>query len=133
MLIALYDTLAGNLRRAADAERNNNLEKRCSEVNHALLVIGYLEDRIDRASAGELSQKLVSLYASLRRKLIEAQVKRSPEILERQMEQMLDIRETWQTMELAGLDTQNTFHGAPAQTDHSGQASHPSHTLSWSA
>jgi flagellar protein FliS len=133
LLIALYDTLAGNLRRAADAERNNNLEKRCSEVNHALLVIGYLEDCIDRASGGELSQKLVRLYASLRRILIEAQVKRSPEILEQQMEQMLDIRETWQTMEFAGLDAQCTFHGAPVQADHNALASNPSHTLSWSA
>src|ERR1700733_7096825 len=94
LLIALYDTLAGNLRRAADAERSNNLEKRCLEVNHALLVIGYLEDWIEQASVGELTQKLVGLYSSLRRKLIEAQVKRSPEILERQMERVLSIRES---------------------------------------
>ena len=61
MLIALYDTLAGNLRRAADAERSNNLEKRCLELNHAFLVIGYLEDAIERASGGDLAQQLVSL------------------------------------------------------------------------
>jgi flagellar secretion chaperone FliS len=134
LLIALYDTLAGNLRRAADAERSNNLEKRCLEVNHALLVIGYMEDWIEQASAGELTQKLVGLYSSLRRKLIEAQVKRSPEILERQMERVLSIRESWQTMELIGPDTQNTFSSALTQ---GGQdytpASNPSRTSSWSA
>ena len=36
LLIALYDTLAGNLRRAAAAQRRNDLEDRCHEVKHAL-------------------------------------------------------------------------------------------------
>jgi flagellar protein FliS len=133
LLIALYDTLAGNLRRAADAERNNNMEKRCLEVNHALLVIGYLEDGVERSSGGELVQKLVSFYSSLRRKLIEAQVKRSPEILEQQMEKVLSIRERWQTMEQAGHDTQTTIPGALAQSDQNSPASNPSHRSSWSA
>src|SRR5580692_5082161 len=95
LMIALYDTLAGNLRRAAGAERSNNLEKRCLEVNHALLVIGYLEDAMGQAGGGELAKQLVSLYSSLRRKLIEAQAKRSPEILEEQMERLLLLRESW--------------------------------------
>jgi flagellar protein FliS len=133
LMIALYDTLAGDLRRAVDAERSNNLEKRCLEVNHALLVIGYLEDCIERAGGGELSQQLVSLYSSLRRKLIEAQVKRSPEILEQQMEKVLSIRETWQMMEQAGHDTRSTIPGALAQGDYDSPASNPSHTSSWSA
>ena len=104
LLIALYDTLAGNLRRAADAERSNDLENRCAEMNHALLVIGYLEDCIERAGGGDLAQRLVILYSSLRRKLIEAQVKRSPTLLEEQMEVVLRIRESWQAMDLASPD-----------------------------
>jgi len=101
LLIALYDTLAGNLRRAADAERNNNIEKRCLELNHALLVIAYLEDWVGTGS-GELSQKLISFYSSLRRKMIEAQAKRSVAILEQQIALVLSIRETWQEMEFGG-------------------------------
>ncbi len=71
-MIAHYDTLAGDLRCAASAERSNNLEKRYLEVNHALLVIGYLEDAMERSSGGELTQQLAELYSSLRRPLIEA-------------------------------------------------------------
>jgi flagellar protein FliS len=100
LLIALYDTLAGDLRRAAEAERNNNLEKRAAEVKHALLVIGYLEDWIDHGSGGELAQKLVAFYNTMRKKLLEAQVKRSPEIFEEQMTMVLSIRGTWQDLEL---------------------------------
>ncbi|MGA3048013.1 MAG: flagellar export chaperone FliS [Terracidiphilus sp.] len=96
LLIALYDTLAGDLRRAADAERANDIEKRCREANHALLVIAHLEDVLSRGVKGELTQQLAAFYSSLRRKLIEAQAKRSVEILEQQMSQVLKIRAVWQ-------------------------------------
>jgi flagellar protein FliS len=102
LLIALYDTLAGDLRRAAEAERSNDIEKRCKEVNHALLVLAYLEDGIERGSGGELAQQLGALYASLRKRMIEAQAKRSAEILEQQMAEILKIRAIWQGIELRG-------------------------------
>ena len=132
LLIALYDTLAGNLRRAADAERGNNLEQRCAEVNHALLVIGYLDDILDRANAGELTKQLASFYSSLRYKLIEAQTKRSPAILEDQMERILCLRERWQKTEVSAPDVSmsvaatiaNRADAAPCQA---------SSSTSWSA
>jgi len=102
LLIALYDTLAGDLRRAAEAERGNNLESRTTEVNHALLVLGYLEDWITRGAGGELADYLIKFYRSLRCKMIEAQVKRSPEVLEEQMAEVLKIREVWQRFEQSG-------------------------------
>jgi flagellin-specific chaperone FliS len=99
LLIALYDTMAGSLRRAAEAERSNDIEKRCNEVNHALVVVGLLEDWLARGSSGTLTEQLRSFYASLRRKLIEAQAKRSAEILEQQMTEVLKVREQWQALE----------------------------------
>jgi len=102
LLVALYDTLAGDLRRAAEAERSNDLGKRTQELNHALLVVAYLEEYVERGSGGKLADRLVSFYKSLRGKMIEAQVKRSAEILEEQMAQVLKIREIWQRFELGG-------------------------------
>jgi flagellar secretion chaperone FliS len=100
LLIALFDTLAGNLRRAADAQRINDLEKRSREVNHALLVIGYLEDWINNGSGGDLADKLAAFYSSLRGRLIEAQIKQSFELFEEQMRAVLKIRESWQQLDL---------------------------------
>ena len=99
LLIALYDTLAGDLRRAAEAECANNIELRCREVNHALLVIAHLQDWIDKGPGGVLAQQLTAFYASLRRRMIEAQAKRSPEMLEEQMAKVLEIRAIWQGIE----------------------------------
>jgi flagellar protein FliS len=100
LLIALYDTLAGDLRRAADAERANDIEKRCKEVNHALLVIAHLEDGLSRGSGGGLAQQLVVFYSALRRAMMQAQVKRSPEILEQQIARVLEVRAIWQRHEM---------------------------------
>jgi flagellar secretion chaperone FliS len=99
LMIALYDTLAGDLRRAAEAERSNDIEKRCREVNHALQVIGFLEDRVRRGGGGELAEQLTWIYRSLRRKLVEAQAKRSAELIERQMALVLEVRGQWQAIE----------------------------------
>lgn len=103
LLIALYDTLAGDLRRMAEAERGDDLVRRCCEANHALLVIGCLEDYVTRGTTGELADQLTSFYAALRTSLIMAQAKRSPEMIEEQMAQVLKVREAWQTIELRPL------------------------------
>jgi len=100
LLIALYDTLAGNLRRAASAQRVNDIETRCREVKHAFTVIGYLENCVRGGPGGELAQQLSALYASLRGKIMDAQVEQSAEALERQMERVLKIREQWQKLDL---------------------------------
>jgi len=102
LLIALYDTLAGDLRRAAEAERNEQIETRCEAVNHALLVVAHLEEWVNRGTGGELARTLAAFYSSLRRKMIEAQVKRSPQILEEQMMLVLDVRRSWQEIESRG-------------------------------
>lgn len=99
LLIALYDTLAGDLRRAAEAERRNDIGARCKQINHALLVVAYLEDWIHRGPGGILAQQMLSFYWTLRRRMIEAEAKRSPEILEEQIARVLEVRAIWQKIE----------------------------------
>jgi flagellar protein FliS len=100
LLIALFDTLAGDLRRAAEAQRENDIERRCREVRHALLVVGHLESWVNQGTGGVLAQELAAFYAALRCKLIEAEASRSAETLEQQMFRVLDLREHWQQIEL---------------------------------
>ena len=134
LLIALYDTLAGNLKRAAEAERRNDIQTRCQEVNHALLVVAYLEDWIERSGGGELSQRLTALYYSLRKTMIKAQVKRSAELLEQQMDLVLSVREIWQTMEIRPAEAleailPGSFQAPPAPLP----LAESTHGFSWSA
>jgi flagellar secretion chaperone FliS len=100
LVIALYDTLSGNLRRAATAILDNNIEKRCAELNHATLVLGQLEDWIDKVNGGDLAQNLSQFYAHLRAKLFEASIKKSAPILETQIGLILQIRGAWQQRDM---------------------------------
>jgi flagellar secretion chaperone FliS len=96
LLVAIFDSLAGDLRRAAEAERNNDIEKRCRETNHAVHVIGFLEDRLLEGDGGELADQMRRFYRTLRRRLLQAQINRSPQELEALMVGVLKIREAWQ-------------------------------------
>jgi flagellar secretion chaperone FliS len=98
LLIALYDTLAGDLRRAAVAQREGNIEQRTQELKHALLVVGNLENWVE-ADGGDLARSLTRYYAKLRKRILEAQVKQSAQILEEEMAEALRIREIWQQFE----------------------------------
>lgn len=105
LLIALYDTLAGDLRRAAEAERANDISKRGREVNHALLVIGHLEDWLSRGADGALATKLKTFYARLRHNVMQAQLKRSAAALELEMASVLKIRAYWQEADSRGISS----------------------------
>ncbi len=98
LLIALYDTLAGDLRRAAVAQREGKIEKRTQELKHALLVLANLQNWVD-ADSGDLARQLARYYARLRKKIMEAQVKQSAGILETEMAETLRIRQIWQNLD----------------------------------
>lgn len=100
LLIALFDTLAGDLQRAARAQRNADVGGRCREIHHALLILGMLEDWVSRGPGGQLADELIEFYSSLRRNLISAQAGQSAEQIDQQMTRVLNLREQWQRIEL---------------------------------
>jgi flagellar protein FliS len=118
LIIVLFDTLAGDLRRAAAAIRKHDIEKRCRELNHATLVLGQLESWIDMNKGGESAQALSAFYAYLRAKMMEAAVTNSTKLLEAQIDMILHVRSAWQK-----LDSEPT--GIPPDTL-AGQTTTPS-------
>lgn len=99
LIIVLFDTVAGDLRRAAAAIRQNDIEKRCRELDHASLVIGQLESWIDMSNGGESAQTLATFYAQLRAKMMEAAGSKSAELLEAQIEIIMQVRSAWQKLD----------------------------------
>jgi len=98
-LIALYDTLVGDLRRAAAAQREGDLERRSRELKHALLVVSFLQNFVEPDS-GELAQQLYAFYAHVRSQILDAQARQSPEMLEDLMTAALGLRQMWQRLDL---------------------------------
>jgi flagellar secretion chaperone FliS len=134
LTIALYDTLAGDLKRAAAAERGGDIELRTREMNHALTVIGYLESWVDPVNGHELAKGLIILYGYLRVKMMEGQTKRSADILEEQVCLVLKVREAWQQLELESHSKDEGPRSIPAPLAHSsGSSSEVRVRGSWSA
>jgi flagellar secretion chaperone FliS len=99
LIIALFDTLAGDLRRAAGALRNSDIEKRCKELDHASLVLGQLESWVDMDKGGESAQALAQFYAHLRATMMEASVTLSATLLDTQIDTILQVRSAWQKLD----------------------------------
>ena len=114
LIIALFDTFVGDLRRAAGALRKNDIETRCRELNHAVLVLGQLESWIDLKNGGETADTLSRFYAYLRAKMMEAAVGKSAKVLDTQIDMILHVRTAWQ--QLDNPPSQKAEQPAEAQT-----------------
>jgi flagellar secretion chaperone FliS len=104
LMIALFDTLAGDLRRAAFALRKNDIETRCRELNHATLVLGQLNEWVDLEKGGESARTLNIFYAYLRAKMMEAAVTQSPKLLEAQIDMISHVRSAWQKLDVGSAE-----------------------------
>jgi flagellar secretion chaperone FliS len=104
LIVALFDTLVGDLRRAALALRKDDIETRCRELNHATLVLGQLNEWIDPENGGESAQTLSRFYAYLRAKMMEAAVSKSAKILDTQIDMILHVRSAWQKLDVGPIE-----------------------------
>ena len=96
LLLALYDTLSGNLRRASAAQRAGNIELRCAELNHAYMVLGQLESWVDPDRDKKLADSLAMFYAFLRDRMFSASLSQSAMEFDALVEMVSQVRTTWQ-------------------------------------
>jgi flagellar secretion chaperone FliS len=118
LVIRLYEQIVDDLRQAARALDQKNIELRTAKINHAILVIGYLESQLDLAGGGVAAENLRNFYRALRANLVQAQFRQSKKILDQQITDLLAVREAWLTVEHsasapAGADPQSAKPPAP--------------------
>lgn len=99
LIIALFDTLAGDLRRAAAAIRKGDIEKRCKELDHGALVLGQLDSWVDVDKGGDSARNLSQFYAMLRATMMKASVTQSAALLDTQIDTILQVRSAWQKLD----------------------------------
>ena len=95
LVILLYEQVIEDLRRAVSAHRQGDIAGRTRELNHALLVLGHLQATLDKNQGGPVAANLERFYQQLRTSLLEAQVKQSVSLLERQISHLLLVYEAW--------------------------------------
>ena len=99
LVIRLYETIIADLGRAITAVRDNDIERRTFELQHALAVIGQLQGCLDLTNGGAPAQELEKFYDVNRARILNAQLRHSGKILEEVMRDFLTIREAWVEVE----------------------------------
>jgi flagellar protein FliS len=101
VIVLLYDGLVQDIHHAAVAMKNNNVEGRTLHINRALLILQQLQGRLDFAAGGAAARQLDNFYSTIRGKLLEAQIRQSPEMLLAEAQAVAQVREGWAEVERA--------------------------------
>ncbi len=105
LVIALYDTLAGNLQRASEAMLRGDLEQRGEQLKHGFAVLTQLVTLIDTDRGGSTALHLQRFYAHLRQQMLRAQFEQDPAILDSAQALVLDVRGAWQELDFRSPST----------------------------
>ena len=96
LVMILFDLLVNDLKNAIAAMEAQDIEKRTAELKHGFLVLQQLQGSVDMENGGEAAKHFCGFYSAIRCKMLEAQIKKSPDILRRQIELLMDVRQAWQ-------------------------------------
>jgi flagellar protein FliS len=104
LVIALYDTLVGDLTRAIEAIERKDIQTRCDQISHGFKVLQHLEMMIDRENGGPAAVSLQRFYRHIRTQMLQAQFNLSTETLHDQIRIVLEVREAWQKVDGAAVE-----------------------------
>lgn len=106
LVILLYEQAMADLRNAIAAEATGDIEGRTREINHAIQVIGHLQATLDKEQGGKVAAILDRFYEQVRCALVEAQCKKSVNLIEQQIAHLLQVHEAWCAVERAMSSSQ---------------------------
>ena len=98
-VVLLYEQMVEDLRRAVEAIDHNRIAARTNAINHALVILGHLQSKLNHQAGGEVARNLERYYDLSRQKLLEAQFRASREILDEQISCLLQLRNAWLVVE----------------------------------
>jgi flagellar secretion chaperone FliS len=95
LVIILYDLALEDMRRALAAMQKGDVEARSAGVGHALMVLNQLQSTLDFEHGGAAARQFEQFYNLVRAKLLEAQLRSSPDLMQRQIRFMSEVRDCW--------------------------------------
>jgi flagellar secretion chaperone FliS len=98
-VVALYDTILRDLRRAMEATASKQIEKRINAANHAIIVIGELQGVLDFERGGEVASTLSSFYSVSRAMIAQAATHGSLQKFEEAISMFARVRAAWSHVE----------------------------------
>lgn len=95
LVVRLYEQTIEDLRQAASAIEQNDIERRTKRIKHAILVVGHLQSALDFAKGGKVAQDLDNFYNAVRQSLVWVQFHPSKRGVTQLITDLLAVREAW--------------------------------------
>jgi flagellar protein FliS len=95
LVVLLYDSAIEDMRRALAAMKNGDIEARSAGVGHALMVLQQLQGTLDFGHGGAAARQFEQFYNLVRAKLLEAQMRNSSDLMQKQVRFMSEVRDCW--------------------------------------
>jgi flagellar protein FliS len=99
MIVALYDTILRDFRRAIAAIDSNDVQLRVTELNHAVRVIGHLDEILDHKRGGEAAGRFQRFYQVTRGMIVAANAQATRSAIESLIELYAPVRQAWHEIE----------------------------------
>lgn len=95
LILMLFDGAIKFSKTALQGLINNNYEVSNENILRAQAIIQELISTLDREKGGELAQNLYRIYDYIYWRMINANIKKSSDILTEVLEKLIDLRQTW--------------------------------------
>ena len=95
LVVLLYEQIIRDLTQAAQAIEQNEIESRTKCINHAILVVAYLQSPLDFGKGGKVAKDLDSFYNALRQNLMQVQFFPTKAGVSQLITDVLAVREAW--------------------------------------
>ena len=124
LVVRLYEQTIEDLRQAAIAIEQKEIEQRTKRIKHAILVVGHLQPSLDFAKGGKVAQDLDNFDNAVRQSLVWVQFHPSKRGVTQLITDLLAVREAWIVVDRAERPSVTTTAGmvpsaaAGAEPDH---------------
>jgi len=96
ILIMLYEGAIRFVKLAKEAQVQGDIEKSHTNILKSQRIITEFMNTLKLDEGGEMAQNLLSLYEYLHHRLIQANVKRQPAILDEVLQHLRQLKNTWE-------------------------------------
>ncbi len=99
LVVILLDAAIHDMRRAESAIQARDIEGRALAIRHVLLILQQLQGTLDFEKGGQVARQFEQFYNLIRAKVLEAQLRSSPDLMQQQIQFMSEVRDCWMQAE----------------------------------
>jgi flagellar protein FliS len=118
LTIMLYDGAIDAIKMASLFMRDQKIEEKNRKISHAIRIIDSgLRASLDKKAGGEIAQSLDSLYQFMAKRLLVANLKADPAILEEVRILLADLKAAWVALEQQSSALAGKMSATPSQAN----------------